>query len=106
MTAGATGFHQRRFVFFSIIAGISWSLYSVGIGALAGQWFHDHSLLAAGLAIVIALAMGLVVDHGLKLLYKRKVRKSHEAEDAASTTEDSAAASKGARARTGTPVSH
>jgi membrane protein DedA with SNARE-associated domain len=92
-------------VLFSVIAGISWSLYSVGIGALAGQWFHDHSLLAAGLAIVIALALGLVVDHGLKLLYKRKARKSHEAEDAPAT-EDSAGAAQSAHTRTGAPVSH
>jgi len=50
--------------------------------------------------------MGLVVDHGLKLLYKRKVRKSHEAQGTASATEDSADASKSAHPRTGTPVSH
>ncbi|HEX2247672.1 MAG TPA: DedA family protein [Arthrobacter sp.] len=105
MTAGASGFHQRRFVLFSVIAGISWSLYSVGIGALAGQWFHDHSLLAAGLAIVIALALGLVVDHGLKLLYKRKARKSHEVENAPAT-EDSAGSAQSAHTRTGAPVSH
>jgi len=67
MTAGATGYNHRKFVLFSVVAGISWALYSVGIGALAGQWFHDHTLLAAGLAIVLALLLGLALDHGIKL---------------------------------------
>ncbi|EMY32357.1 hypothetical protein D477_020593 [Arthrobacter crystallopoietes BAB-32] len=82
MTAGATGFDQRKFVFFSVIAGISWSAYSVGLGALAGQWFHDHSLLAAALAIVLALLLGVVVDHALKLAYRRRARKAERAAEA------------------------
>jgi len=82
MTAGATGFDQRRFVFFSVIAGISWSAYSVGLGALAGQWFHDHSLLAAVLAIVLALLLGVLVDHALKLAYRRRTRKAERAAEA------------------------
>ncbi|GLB65669.1 DedA family protein [Arthrobacter mangrovi] len=83
MTAGATGFDQRKFVFFSVIAGISWSAYSVAIGALAGQWFHDHSLVAAGIAIVLALLLGVLVDHGLKLAYRRRARKARRAAEAA-----------------------
>jgi membrane-associated protein len=83
MTAGATGFDQRKFVFFSVIAGISWSAYSVAIGALAGQWFHDHSLVAAGIAIVLALLLGLLVDHGLKLAYRHRARKARRAAEAA-----------------------
>jgi membrane-associated protein len=71
MTAGATGYNHRKFVLFSVVAGFSWALYSVGIGALAGQWFHDHTLLAAGLAIVLALLLGLALDHGLKLVGRR-----------------------------------
>lgn len=83
MTAGATGFDQRKFVFFSVIAGISWSAYSIAIGALAGQWFHDHSLVAAGIAIVLALLLGVLVDHGLKLAYRRRARKARRAAEAA-----------------------
>ncbi len=83
MTAGATGFNQRKFVFFSVIAGISWSAYSIAIGALAGQWFHDHSLIAAGIAIVLALLLGVLVDHGLKLAYRRRARKARRAAEAA-----------------------
>ena len=72
MTAGATGYNHRKFVLFSVVAGISWALYSVGIGALAGQWFHDHTLLAAGLAIVLALLLGFLLDHGMKLASRRR----------------------------------
>jgi membrane-associated protein len=82
MTAGATGFDQRKFIFFSVIAGISWSAYSIAIGALAGQWFHDHSLIAAGIAIVLALLLGVLVDHGLKLAYRRRARKAKHAGEA------------------------
>jgi len=81
MTAGATGFDRRRFVFFSIIAGISWAAYSIGIGALAGQWFHDHSLLAAVIAIVFALLLGVLLDHALKLAYRRRARKAQRSGD-------------------------
>ena len=72
MTAGATGYNHRKFVLFSVAAGISWSLYSVAIGALAGRWFHDNTLLAAGLAIILALLLGLLLDHGVKLANRRR----------------------------------
>ncbi|TJY72442.1 DedA family protein [Arthrobacter sp. CAU 1506] len=83
MTAGATGYHHRKFVLFSVAAGISWALYSVGIGALAGQWFHDHTLLAAGLAIVLALSLGLVLDHAMKLVGRRHAARLRAAAQAA-----------------------
>jgi membrane-associated protein len=91
MTAGATGYHHRKFVLFSVVAGFSWALYSVGIGALAGQWFHDHTLLAAGLAIVLALLLGLALDHAIKLAGRRAARLR-----AAATAAHSSAQSAGA----------
>ncbi|MGM0929873.1 MAG: DedA family protein [Actinomycetota bacterium] len=83
MTAGATGYNHRKFVLFSVVAGISWALYSVGIGALAGQWFHDHTLLAAGLAIVLAMLLGLALDHGMKLAGRRHAARLRAAAQAA-----------------------
>jgi membrane protein DedA with SNARE-associated domain len=87
MTAGATGYNHRKFVLYSVVAGISWALYSVGIGALAGQWFHDHTLLAAGLAIVLALLLGLALDHGIKLAgrsHAARLRAAAQATDSSS----------------------
>jgi membrane protein DedA with SNARE-associated domain len=62
LTAGATGFPYRRFVPLSIVAGVSWALYSVGVGVLAGAWFRETPLLGAAVAVVVAIAMGLVID--------------------------------------------
>ncbi|WP_253905068.1 DedA family protein [Arthrobacter sp. H14] len=71
MTAGATGFRRARFFWFTVIAGCSWSLYSVGIGVLAGHWVKDNALLGVGLAVGIALTIGLIVDQVSRLLAAR-----------------------------------
>lgn len=62
MSAGALDFPWRRFLPLSLIAGISWSVFSLVIGLLAGAWIKDQPLLSAGLGIVIALLIGLVID--------------------------------------------
>lgn len=62
MTAGALGFPWRRFLPLSLIAGLSWSIFSLAIGLLAGAWIKDQPLLSAGLGIVIALVIGFVID--------------------------------------------
>lgn len=62
MTAGATGFSWRRFFPLSILAGSSWALYSILIGAIAGHWVKDNPILGAGIAIVVAMIIGFVID--------------------------------------------
>ena len=62
MSAGALGFPWRRFLPLSLIAGASWSVFSLAIGLLAGAWIKDQPLLSAGLGIVLALTIGLVID--------------------------------------------
>lgn len=62
MSAGALGFSWRRFVPLSIIAGVSWSIFSVAIGLLAGSWVKDQPLLSAALGIALALLIGLIID--------------------------------------------
>ena len=62
MSAGALGFPWRRFLPLSLIAGVSWSIFSLAIGLLAGAWIKDQPLLSAGLGIVIALVIGFVID--------------------------------------------
>lgn len=66
MVAGATGYNRRRFVPLTILAGISWALYSAGIGTLAGKWVSDNHLLAVVLSVAIAMLMGLLLDYALK----------------------------------------
>ena len=62
MSAGALDFPWRRFLPLSLIAGISWSVFSLVIGLLAGAWIKEQPLLSAGLGIVVALLIGLVID--------------------------------------------
>jgi len=61
-TAGATGFSRRRLTFFHGLACLMWGFYSVGIGALAGQWMAHNKLLAIVISVAIALALGWVID--------------------------------------------
>ena len=62
MSAGALHFPWRRFVPLSAVAGISWSALSLVIGLLAGSWVTDQPLVSAGIGIVVALAIGLIID--------------------------------------------
>lgn len=62
MSAGALHFPWRRFVPLSVVAGISWSALSLVIGLLAGSWVTDQPLVSAGIGIVVALAIGLIID--------------------------------------------
>lgn len=62
MSAGALGFPWGRFVPLSVVAGVSWGVFSLAIGLLAGAWIKDQPLLSAGLGIVVALVIGVVID--------------------------------------------
>ncbi|PRY11807.1 DedA family protein [Kineococcus rhizosphaerae] len=62
LTAGAVRFPRRRFVPLSALAACTWAAYSIAIGSLAGHWIESTPLVGAALGIVIALALGFVVD--------------------------------------------
>lgn len=80
MTAGATGFPRHRFLLFTLVAGTSWSLYSVGIGLLAGAWIKDYPLLGAGVAIVLALILGFTIDKIIYHFAKRRDSRREQSE--------------------------
>ena len=71
MTAGATGFPYRRFLPLAVMAAVSWATYSVLIGVVAGSWVEHNPILGAGIAIVIAVVVGIGVDHVLARRRKR-----------------------------------
>ncbi|WP_104117905.1 DedA family protein [Arthrobacter sp. B1805] len=68
LTAGATGYSQRRFVALTALSGVVWAAYSVGIGAVAGTWFQHNHLLGVAVAIAIAVVIGVVVDRVISLV--------------------------------------
>ena len=71
LTAGATGFSHKRFTIFDTIGVLTWASYSVGIGALAGNWIHDNKLVGIAVSIVIAVILGLVIDRLVSWLLGR-----------------------------------
>jgi membrane-associated protein len=72
MTAGATGFPPRRFLPLASISALGWSLCTVFIGVLAGTWLKNNPVLGAAVAIVIAFALGLLVDAVLSWVARRR----------------------------------
>ena len=62
MTAGALRYPWRRFLPLSAVAGVTWAVYSAGIGLLAGAWLEDQPFLGAVIGIVGALALGFAVE--------------------------------------------
>jgi membrane protein DedA with SNARE-associated domain len=66
LTAGASEFPRRRFLGLTALAGITWAVYSVGIGALAGAWLEDNPLLGAAAGVVVAVLIGAVIDRVLR----------------------------------------
>ncbi|MFB7890913.1 DedA family protein [Microbacterium sp. NPDC056044] len=62
LSAGALAYPWRRFALLSVAAGLCWAAYSIAIGLLAGAWLKDQPLLSAGIGIVFAVGLGLLVD--------------------------------------------
>ncbi|MDP9986767.1 VTT domain-containing protein [Arthrobacter sp. FW306-05-C] len=62
LTAGVTRYPHLRFVGLTVLSASLWAGYSVAIGLFFGQWFEDNHLLGAAIAIVCAVALGIVVD--------------------------------------------
>ena len=74
--AGSTGFGHRRFFLLDAFACITWVGYSIGIGLLTSSfpWLHDNPLLSAGIAVVFAIVLGIILDHLLRLWHKHLAR--------------------------------
>lgn len=81
VTAGATGLAGRRFFGLSVLAGLSWAVYSVGIGLFAGRWLSGNPLLAAVLGIAIALAIGVAIDQVTSALAARRTRRDIDVDE-------------------------
>lgn len=71
LTAGFTHYPRLRFVGLTVLSATLWAAYSVGIGLFFGQWFEDNHLLGAAIAIICAVALGIVVDLLINRLRRR-----------------------------------
>ncbi|MGW6174240.1 DedA family protein [Arthrobacter sp. NPDC055138] len=55
----------RRFLAHSVIAGVLWSAYCVGVGALSGAWPQLSTEFAVLLAIAISLVLGWLINQAI-----------------------------------------
>ena len=75
---------HRRFFVFDAFACVTWVGYSLGIGVLASSfpWLHHNPLLSAGIAVVFAIVLGVLIDHLLRWWHKRLGRHDAPGTDA------------------------
>jgi len=74
LMAGSSGFPRRRFLPLSAVAGLAWAGYTVVVGVLAGAWLRDQPVLGAAVAVVAALAGGVLID--LSVRWMRRLRRT------------------------------
>jgi membrane protein DedA with SNARE-associated domain len=74
LVTGASGFPRRKFFLLSVLAGVSWAVYSVAIGLLAGHLLHGNALLGMLFGIAGGLASGVIVDQVMRLITRRESR--------------------------------
>jgi len=93
LTAGATGFAPRRFARLAALAAVTWAVWSVAVGALAGHWLEGNPLLGSAAGIALALGLGLAVDRVARRLtgWGRAPRTASVGADRPVATADAAA---------------
>ena len=79
LSAGAVGLPLRRFLPLAAAAGAAWAVYNLTIGALFGAVLSDAPLLAVGLSVVVAVALGITVDLIVQRVAARRATPAPEA---------------------------
>ena len=86
--AGRTAYPLARFTPPVVAAGFLWASFATMLGYIGGQAFHDQTLLATGLGVLLALGFAGLVE----IVMSRVERHRHGVADtAASATDDIAA---------------
>jgi membrane-associated protein len=62
LSAGAARLPYGRFLPLSAAAGLGWALYNTGVGVLFGTALRDQPVLAVGISVLVAIALGVTVD--------------------------------------------
>jgi membrane-associated protein len=74
LVAGASGLHPRRYLPITVLAGLAWALWNVGVGAVVGRFLPDQPVLATVVSIVVAVGLGVAVDRISAALASRRRR--------------------------------
>lgn len=70
LAAGLLEMPWRRFVAFDLAAAVFWALYGTGIGYFGGTAFEDQPLIGVAVALGLALAAGLVMELGRRMVVR------------------------------------
>ncbi len=62
LSAGAAGLAYRRYLPLSAAAGTGWALYNCAVGLFVGSLLAATPLLAIAVSVVVAIALGVLVD--------------------------------------------
>jgi membrane protein DedA with SNARE-associated domain len=71
-----------------VAAGLLWASFATMLGYIGGQTFHEQTLLATGLGMLLALGFAVLVELAMSRLERRR---SRVAEVAAADADDIAA---------------
>jgi membrane-associated protein len=74
LMAGQVGFPLRRYFPLIVIAGVLWAGFGVLLGTIGGTAFHDQTLLATGLGIVLGVGTAAAVQ---LVLGRRSLTRRH-----------------------------
>jgi membrane protein DedA with SNARE-associated domain len=76
--AGRTAYTLRRFTPATVGAGLLWATFATVLGYIGGQTFHEQTLLATGLGMVLAIGFAALVE----LVLSRRERRLRGRDDA------------------------
>lgn len=68
--AGRTAYPLARFTPITILAGLLWAGFATMLGYIGGSTFHEQTLLATGLGILLAVGFGALIE--LAMSWKRR----------------------------------
>ncbi|HEU0171444.1 MAG TPA: DedA family protein [Acidimicrobiales bacterium] len=86
--SGRTAYSLSRFTPPVVAAGLLWTSFATMLGYVGGQTFHEQTLLATGLGMLLALGFAVLVELVMSRLERRRGRM---AEAAAGDADDIAA---------------
>lgn len=73
--AGATHMKLIKFMSLDFVSAAIWAAYSIAIGYFTSGWL-DNTLLQITLALVLAAALGWVIDRGIKRYMRTRMDKN------------------------------
>jgi membrane-associated protein len=89
--AGRTAFPLQRFTPAIVGAGLLWASFATMLGYIGGETFHDQTLLATGLGMVLAVAFAALVELVMSRRERRRAAFADEADGSGSGADDIAA---------------